>query len=488
LSQVDKKEVFARIGYDPHPKQWLFHNSEARFKKAACGRRFGKSKMAAAELFVNEHANIWDENLIFWIVGPRYIHGAKEFRYFMRFLKHARGPNPQKSLWDYCRPKAFNPRQGDMHVTLPWGTEVVVMSAQRKDDLVGEGLAGIIVCEAAKHDSDTWNEYLSASLADLAPNSWAAMTSTPEGYNWFHTEFELGESKSLKKLDDHDSWNFPAWENHHVYPGGREDPEIKRMETAMIAAGMEDVFWQEIGASFRSVVGLVYGNEYDDELHIYEEYWEKPYEYNPKWENGTGIDFGFTNPLVVLDIQIDPMDNIYIWREHYKAKMSTPQHISAIKERSDPEGYAVSCGYGDSAYPDGVEQFSMSLWPVMAEDDAKEWRRGVDEVKQRLIGEDGLPHIWVSKNCPMTIWEFQNYRIKAVSGDQNAPEKAQSYADHAMDALRYFIMHRFVLFGGGSSLAEAMAAARDQQKTTEEDGKGFFTAEKETVFSMNQVL
>jgi hypothetical protein len=42
LYKVDKWKYFDLIGYIPHKKQKLFHQSDARFKVPVCGRRFGK--------------------------------------------------------------------------------------------------------------------------------------------------------------------------------------------------------------------------------------------------------------------------------------------------------------------------------------------------------------------------------------------------------------------------------------------------------------
>ena len=42
LYNIDKFKYFNLIGYQPHPKQLLFHCSPARFKIPICGRRFGK--------------------------------------------------------------------------------------------------------------------------------------------------------------------------------------------------------------------------------------------------------------------------------------------------------------------------------------------------------------------------------------------------------------------------------------------------------------
>jgi hypothetical protein len=472
VSAPDKKAVFKKIGYKPHAAQWLFHNSTARYKIPACGRRFGKSNMAAAELFVNPRANLFEPNKLFWIAGPKYTHGAKEFRYLRAMLRKLPGRKPGKSLWDECPSKAFNMKQGDMHVELPWDTQIIVVSAQHKDNLIGEGVDGVILSESARMDSDIWPEYIQPTLTDHAPNTWAIFPSTPQGYNWFHNEFQRGVNKSQTRDKDFESWNFPSWLNPYVFPGGENDPEIIKIK----ARTPEDAFWQEYGASFRSVVGLVYP-EFDDELHIYEERFAKPYEYNPDWQSYTAVDFGFTNPFVVLDIQVDPQDNIYIWREHYLAKHSLPQHISLLRGRPDPVGYKVRCGYGDAADPSGCEQLSMALWPVYADNAYKDWARGTDEVKRFLQGEDGQPHLFVSRNCPNTIWEFQNYRLKEQTADQlNSKEEPRKFADHAMDPIRYFLMGHYVLGGGRYSLSDVMDI---RSVPTDEGGGGYFTLDDE---------
>jgi hypothetical protein len=64
---VDKPSFFSGLEYEPHDCQWLFHNSNTRFRVAVCGRRFGKSVMAAndrlTELFKPNRS-------LGWIIGP----------------------------------------------------------------------------------------------------------------------------------------------------------------------------------------------------------------------------------------------------------------------------------------------------------------------------------------------------------------------------------------------------------------------------------
>src|SRR6266571_320929 len=73
---IDKAAYFAKIGFQPHPKQWLFHKSPARFRIPVCGRRFGKSTMAGRDV----QPDLFVPKRRMWIVGPTYDLAEKEFR------------------------------------------------------------------------------------------------------------------------------------------------------------------------------------------------------------------------------------------------------------------------------------------------------------------------------------------------------------------------------------------------------------------------
>ena len=168
-----KAKYFQTIGYTPHPKQWLYHNSEARFRVPVCGRRFGKSMMAGKDL----QPDLFLPNQRFWIVGPTYDLGEKEFRVIWDDLIIAQELGKDKRI-----KKAYNKRSGDMYIEFPWKTRLEVRSADHPENLVGEALNGVIVSEAAKHKVDTWERYIRPALADK--QGWATFPTTPEGQNW----------------------------------------------------------------------------------------------------------------------------------------------------------------------------------------------------------------------------------------------------------------------------------------------------------------
>lgn len=419
-------KLWELVEYEPHPKQLEFHMSEARFKVAVCGRRFGKSRMAAAEALIA----FMEPNNRGWIVGPQYSVGENEFKYVWDDLIKMR-------LIDKMKKKAYNVRTGEMYVESPWGSRIDVMSADKPDSLVGKGLHWIIVSEAAKQNPIVWDKYLRPALADH--KGWAIFPSTPEGFNWFYQLYMLGQAGGD---DDYESWCYPSWENPHVYKEGFEDPEIQKQ----LRTPDDPWFWQELGADFRSVVGLIYP-EFSNERHV------KRHVFRPEWANEIWMDWGFTNYAAALDVQIDPEDNVYIWREYYENQHSASQMGRALVERANPYGYHVDIGYGDSASPEvWIELMQHLNCQILALADAKEWQQGVAKVKDWLVGIEGVPKLYVDPSCVNFLAEIVEYKTaegKSKDPRMNVREEPMKRRDHAMDAMRYGFMHKFVL-GAGS--------------------------------------
>jgi phage terminase large subunit len=223
---------------------------------------------------------------------------------------------------------------------------------------------------------------------------------------------------------------------------------------------------QEIAAEFTAFVGKIYP-DFSDKTHV------KQFEYNPMWKNYIAFDFGYVNPLAAIEFMVDPWDNIWIWREHYKSKMTNEQHIRALIARPNPPGYHLDLAFGDAADPEAVEYISQHYYPCIADPLSKSnWRDGVDLVNQfvrlQVVGVDDdtgdlieEPKLFVHPNCPETIREFNNYKSPSPTRGKNpraAREMGLAIDDHAMDAIRYGIMHIFKL-GLHGNLGEANVKA-----------------------------
>jgi hypothetical protein len=495
VRRISRTALWEQAGYAPHPGQVGFHESPARYKVAACGRRWGKSMAAAmeiAELLFATHSD--GTGTRSWIIGPTYKTGAKEFEYLWNATVGGGGVCAGlKGIR-----KAFNARTGEMFIEMPWGSRVEVKSADHPDGLVSEGLDYALFSEAAKQDPRAWEKYVEPALADW--HGKAIFPSTPEGLNWFYRAYQRGADSASPQHRDWASFHLPSWTNPIVYPDGFFDTEIQKQirdvgpleqyERALAVAseaGMDPFgdltdcddpvwldwlsyirnspsnawFWQEIGAEFHSFVGQVYP-EWDDEVHVIDNY-----TFNPEWPNYAGVDFGFRNPFACIEVQVAPDDTLIVWREYYEREKPTHIHARELGLRENPPGYHIDQAFADCADASGIETLGMLWAPTVGLGDAKKNpQEGIDAVKEFLALRDvydpqtgetkRLPRLVVVRDCPNTIWEFNNYRTKENrKEEENAKEEPRKFADHALDAIRYLVMHLFKL-GARYSLADVV--------------------------------
>ena len=183
---VSQAKVFERLGFYPHVGQRPILSSTARFNVSAAGRRFGKSELGGHKLTVRAVESYYrraqyeamGKRMEYWIVGPNYSDAEKEFRVLYNDLTRQEFP--------LDRPGTYNdPIGGNMHVSL-WGGrfQVHAKSAAHPESLVGEGLHGALLVEAAKIKERVWTKFVRPTLNDF--KGWADFTSTPEGKNWFY--------------------------------------------------------------------------------------------------------------------------------------------------------------------------------------------------------------------------------------------------------------------------------------------------------------
>jgi hypothetical protein len=136
--------------------------------------------------------------------------------------------------------------------------------------------------------------------------------------------------------------------------------------------------------------------------------------------------------------------------------MTLPEHIQAMKDREQPDGYHLDLAFADAADPGAADQVSAGLVGCYAMPEAKEvWREGIDLVRSfmaerdtgRVLDEFGTPELQpafaVDFSCVNTIHEFNNYKAAGSIKGKNVPEVGNKAQDHAMDAIRYGLMHLY---------------------------------------------
>jgi len=427
--QISKDALFDEIGYVPHSKQQLFHDSTARFRVPCCGRRFGKSLMVGHEMT----ARMFVPDTMHWIVGPTYALGEKEFRVVFDDLFRRLGLHSMKGIR-----KSYNVEQGNMRIQMPWNTILEVKSAEKQDSLVGEGLDSCIMAEAALHKRDTFQMYIEPALLDK--RGVADFPSTPRGHNWYEMFLWLpGQNPAEEWVE---SWRFPTWDNEALFPLGINDPEIQKIKRTV-----SEFHWlQEYCAEFTALEGRIY-DEFKREIHVTD------IQYNPAWKNFQVYDFGFADPFVCLDIMVDPSDNVYVWREYQVTRKTNMEHAMIIQARENPVGYHVDGRFGDPRDPDAIRTLNMVFsnpkvigrqLPVDVR--ISEKQRGYEAVKAWLrIQPDGKPKIFFDRSLTDTIRQVEHLQSPPVREEHNAKEGQREFDDHGADAVRYFFNEYFLM-------------------------------------------
>lgn len=442
--KLNVRALYDNLGYFPHPKQELVHSRRERFRVVDAGRRWGKSRMGPHDMVPQMLLN---KPTLGWIVAPTYDLGEKEFRVFWEILVDKMKIPTERGRTFYSI------RTKDFRIQTPWGSSVEVRSAEHPESLVGEGLDWVIMAESAKLKLSHWEKYIRPALSDKRGK--AIFVSTPEGYNWFYDMYQRGQDEHFKNW-----WSLksPSWDNTIVFPDGEFDEEMIEAKETLA----REVFDQEYGAEFTSFAGRIY-SEWDEEYHVYEKFFKQPYKFNPEWENYVAFDFGFRNPFACLNIQVDPVENVYVWEEYYDRNLTTVEHARRLKSIIQ---WRVDGGYHDPAGPDeaGVivqtwqdrQQYNNPrLAEVQLNPAPNDWKPGIERVKEWLkLHDDGMglgmkPRLFVSENCKNLLREINTYRVKETtekaSANRDPKEEPRKKDDHAVDALRYFIAGHFGL-------------------------------------------
>lgn len=454
-------KIWRACQFNPTPAQGLVLANPARHKVVSGGRRLGKSEIGAAEL----DAEIGVTRLMlkkleetkhrneFWIVGPEYTDAEKEFRKHYNALK----------LWGIPMDKPgtyYDAHAGDMQISCFQGKYLVIgKSAKHPERLVGEGLAGVIMAEAAKMKESVWSKYIRPTLADF--NGWSIHASSPEGKNWFYENWQRGQDSTNS---DWSSWRLPAWLNPYVYPGGATEAGLSTLRASLdeggfnyealvrrlgidaeIASMLRDLdevtFNQEIGADFSEFVGRVFA-DFDEEVHV------KDFEYEPRWPLYAAVDYGFTNPFVWLVIQVDVFDNVYVLDEFYESGLTIDDAARELISRGLAPTNMVTF-YPDPAEPGDTLALEKHLKISATGNTGGELKTRLRYIREGLkvrrkdlpFGDPARqPKLFINRKCHNTIREFNEYRYPKGTEhrDKNNPEAPLKKDDHTPEALGRF--------------------------------------------------
>lgn len=179
-----------------------------------------------------------------WYVSLSYARCMKQMRImhrsegFRRYVRHA-----------YAQ---FPPR-----LELTNGSEICFRSADRPENLLGEGLGALAVDEGARLEKQVWEQYLLPMLADT--NGRALVASTYNGKEWF---YELSERGLSGKDSAVATYRFPT------SSGIRFQGDAGRARLARLRSQFDSATWaQEFDCVPLAMSDAVFGSWVDRVVH-----------------------------------------------------------------------------------------------------------------------------------------------------------------------------------------------------------------------------
>lgn len=505
MQVLDKWAIFDHplVGWNPHPGYMPVAECPARHKVISAGRRFGKSFNGSTdkllpEIFLTRSLAptlLRDgKKRVFWIVGPNYSDSEKEFRV----------------IWNWCRNLGIpmekgsynSPETGQMRIVCWDGTlEIVAKSAQNPERLVGEGLSGVILSEAAKLKETIWYKYIRPTLSDF--QGWSFHSSTPEGKNWFYRVWQQGQDPFDPEWE---SWRQPAWRNHYVYTeAGRLAARTGQLASLVVPQGQltldehvyrliewqrrnsgsiykaakdmnlqidrevlssvneltPESFMQEIAADFTEFVGRVF-KEFDEEKHVTD------LQFNPGWETYAAVDYGYHNPNVWLIIQVGKWGEINVLDEIYEEGLDPEEFADEIRwRRLNPANLRYF--YPDPADPGASKILEKKLNLKARGGTGGELSNRINHIRGALrepryvvdeywMPQDGTlvpgmkrPRLLFDRRCKRTIEDMLAYRYPEKKAELETSadrfEKPMKKADHGPEALGRFFAGFFGSYG-----------------------------------------
>lgn len=372
-----------------------------RFKVINCGRRAGKSTVAALKML---HFATENEGVNVWYAAPSY-RQAKEIVWEM-----LKGYIPEEII-------VKKDEQG-LVIELVNGSRMLLKGVVDPDTLRGMRADLAIFDEVAF--MTRWDEVwkvIRPTLVDSKADVW--LISTPNGFNHFHDLY-------TKEDERYKSFHYTSYDN----------PYLDREELDEIRAEMsEDAFEQEFMGEFRKMSGVIYP-EFNRKIHMV----DIPDYIDENWTFTRALDFGYAHKTALIYFAISPTGReIYGYDGVYLDKLIVPEIAQIIKNKDG--GKVITNPVADSAQPAMIEELrreGVLFNPV---------KKGKDSVKQGIVkvaemlrvrADTGKPTLMFNRKLDWIAKEFEMYRwVENKREDGVVREVPYKVNDDGMDVIRY---------------------------------------------------
>lgn len=431
------------MGYTPGPAQAAAHRSRKTLKQVIGGVRAGKSMWTAMEIC--GYLDVADG--LIWLVGPDYDQVQAEFNYVLKALTRFEEITGQRLIADVSTPK-----QGTWELTTIFGCKLQTKSTHNDmRQLASFAPHLLVMCEAAQQPYGVYEKVVERALEHDAP---IILSGTLEGdvHPWYGEAYYRWKGPNL---EDAASFSLPSWENLKVFPGGREDPKIRRVESRLTM----DAFLERCAAVPRKARGLVH-KSFDFAKHLFPVD-NVPFDGSRPVE--LAIDPGYGGAYAIWFLQRIGYKVVNVLDEIYVREMIVDDIIPLVQQHRYYN--KITGGVIDiAATQHHAARSQLEVWNAMVPQIQLYYNlvpihAGIDAMERHLkhdpvLGRPGImfaPHlsneIEESGKVALALGTFAEFRLYkwATPQGQNVNEKRRPVDNnnHAIKAGSYYLFHTF---------------------------------------------
>ena len=419
--------LYNKVDFSPTQEQKVILDSDKRFILVAGGEQAGKSMIASKFLLKKTFET--EEAGLYWLVAADYERTRAEFEYLVSDFA-------QLGIL-----KKASKRVDPGRIELADGTVIETKSAKDPRTLAMKAPNGIIGCEASQLDLESFYRL----RGRCAPRkAWLFLAGTSESsLGWYPQMFQSWKYG----VNNEQSYSLPSWTNKHLYPEGKNDPEILRLKES----SSDDFFMERIEGIPSPPRGIVFP-EFRPDIHVSENI-----EYVPDEPVHIWIDPGYAGAYALCAVQIIN-DQVRVFDEIYEQNLITEEIINIAQNR--PWYKDLTYGVIDIA---GYQHQAMSapaeVWldstGLFLDSEKININDGTERLKSTLkLTGKGEPKLIISPKCKGLLSEFgaaanpfdgqtKVYQWKVDRDGNVVGNQPQDKYNHGIKALIYGLINHF---------------------------------------------
>jgi len=419
--------LYKKVSFDPTEEQKVILDSDKRFILVAGGEQAGKSMIASK--FLLKKAFETEGAGLYWLVAADYERTRAEFEYLVSDFA-------QLGIL-----KKTSKRVDPGRIELADGTVIETKSAKDPRTLAMKAPNGIIGCEASQLDLESFYRL----RGRCAPRkAWLFLAGTFESsLGWYPQMFQSWKYG----VNDEQSYSLPSWTNKHLYPLGKEDPEILRLKES----SSDDFFMERIEGIPSPPRGVVFP-EFRPDIHVSDKI-----EYVPDEPVHVWIDPGYAGAYAVCAIQIIN-DQVRVFDEVYEQNLITEEIINIVQNKPWYKdlryGVIDIAGYQHQAMSAPAEVWLDSTG-LYLDSEKIQINDGTERLKSTLkLTGKGEPKLIISPVCKGLLSEFgatanpfdgqtKVYQWKVDRDGNIVGNQPQDKYNHGIKALIYGLINHF---------------------------------------------